>query len=386
MTKKLVADELIAQARAATGLERFDAETFREGLEIYLADINRIEFLPGGLEATAGVLIGSLAGRLKIANYLEQRPELLQREIKRPVFVMGFPRTGTTLLNNLLAVDPARRSPLAWEIDDPVPPATTKTLRSDLRALIRLEQERQAKSMFPSMFKYYRGSATYPNECVFIMQQDMKALALESRGKLPNYRDWLYNEADMVAAYQYHKKFLQVLQADAPGTWNLKMPSHALWIDALLAVYPDARLVWTHRDPLAALGSYCSLLRFGQQHSRVAQIDTQYLGENCLWQGAQHLNRLMDARDRLGEDRVIDVYYGDLIRQPVETMRQLYKALGDDFTDTAETGMNAWLADNPQDKFGRHEYKLAEFGITPEQARGSFERYLSRYSIESEGK
>lgn len=384
MTKKLVAEDLIEQARKATGLERFDAETFREGLDVYLADINNAEFLPGGLEATAGVLVGSLAGRLKIANYLEQRPELLQREIKRPIFVMGFPRTGTTLLNNLLAVDPARRSPLSWEIDDPVPPPTTKTLRSDLRALIRLEQERQAKSMFPSMFKYYRGSATYPNECVFILQQDMKALALESRGKLPNYRDWLLNDADMVSAYQYHKRFLQVLQADAPGTWNLKMPSHCLWIDAILAVYPDARLVWTHRDPLTALGSFCSLLRFGQQHALAANTDLNYLGENCLWQGAQHLNRLMDAHDKLG-DRIIQVHYSDLTRQPLDAMRQLYKALGDELTPEAEAGMKTWLNDNPQDKFGRHEYKLAEFGITPEQARGTFERYLSRYTVESEG-
>ena len=126
--------------------------------------------------------------------YLESRPELLERPIERPVFVFGIPRTGTTLLNNLLAADPARRSPLSWEIDDPVPPPTTATLYTDPRALARLEAERAMLAANPEMGKYYRFSAIYPNECLFFMGHDFKNVNWESRGKLPNYRDYLFGD------------------------------------------------------------------------------------------------------------------------------------------------------------------------------------------------
>jgi hypothetical protein len=115
------------------------------------------------------------------------------------------------------------------------------------------------------------------------------------------------------------------------------------------------------------------------------KMDVAWLGENYSWQAAEHANRIMDSRDRIGEDRVIDVHYGDLMRYPIPTMRKLYRALGDEFAPEAEAGMQAWLDDNPQDKFGKHEYKLAQFGQSPEKVAPLFERYLSRYDVESEG-
>jgi Sulfotransferase family len=321
---------------------------------------------------------------LKTTEYLKSRPELLNRPIKRPVFVFGIPRTGTTLLNNLLAADPNRRSPLSWEIDDPVPPPTSKTLYTDPRALARLEQERVMLAAYPDMGKYYRFSAIYPNECLFFMGHDFKNVNWEARGKLPNYRDYLYGNIDMRPAYAYHKRFLQILQADAPGVWNLKMPSHALYLDTLLEFYPDARLIWSHRDPLTATGSFCSLIDNGGLMS-IGFSDKKWIGENMPMQSVQHVERIMDVRDRLGEDRIIDSHYADLMRDPIGSMRTLYAALGDEFTPEAEAGMKAWLADNPQTKFGRHAYKLGEYGLAPETLRPRFERYLSRYHVEPEG-
>jgi Sulfotransferase family len=200
---------------------------------------------------------------------------------------------------------------------------------------------------------------------------------------LPNYRDWIF-QTDVTSAYEYHKRFLQLLQADAPGVWNLKMPSHALNIPTLLKVYPDARLLWIHRDPLTATGSFCSLLTLAHQ-GFLGKVDIEWLAQNCPWQAAQHANRAMDARDALGEDRIIDVHYADLMRNPLGTMRKVYAALGDEFTGAAEAGMSAWIADNPQDKFGKHEYQLARFGLSPESLAPLFERYLSRYEVEREG-
>jgi len=383
VTQKLVTDELIEAARRATGLERFDSDSFREGLDILLSDTNRDERADPLVQRMRDSLVTALAGRLKTTAYLDSRPELLTRPIERPVFVFGIPRTGTTLLSNLLAADPARRSPLTWEIDDPVPPPKAATLYTDPRALARLEAERQMLAARPDAGKYYRTSAIYPNECVFMMAHDFKTLMWESRGKLPTFRDWIF-QTDVTSAYEYHKRYLQLLQADAPGTWNLKMPSHALNIPTLLKVYPDARLVWTHRDPLTATGSFCSLLTLAHR-GYTGKVDVEWLGQNCPWQAAQHANRAMDARDALGEERIIDVHYADLLRDPIGTMRTLYKALGDEFTLSAEGGMRVWLKDNPQDKFGKHEYKLSQFGLSPQTVAPLFERYLARYTVESEG-
>ncbi len=383
MAQHLSSDQLIEAAMKATGLDRFDSDSFREGLDIYVADVNQGNCNEAGLARMQANLIELLANRLKTTNYLAQRPELLNRPIERPVFVFGLPRTGTTLLSNLLECDPARRSPLTWEIDDPVPPATSATLKSAPRAIARLEQEKAMLAARPEMGKYYRNSAIYPNECIFFMAHDFKALALESRGKLPNYRDWLYS-TDMTSAYEYHKRFLQLLQADAPGIWNLKMPSHGLWIDTILKVYPDARLIWTHRDPFTATGSFCSIISLAHL-GYTGKIDTEWLGENCVWQIQQHAARIMEARDRLGEDRIIDVHYADMVTDPLGTMRSLYKALGDDFTPEAEAAMQAWLADNPQNKFGKHDYQLEKFGLSVEQLQPLYEPYLARYNVAREG-
>jgi hypothetical protein len=384
MAQQLIPEQLIEEARRATGLERFDAETFHEGLNVFIADINDHERPDAMVQRVRQSVVADLGNRLKTTAYLENHPELLARPIERPVFVFGIPRTGTTLMSNLLAADPARRSPLTWEIDDPVPPPARAMLYSDPRALRRLEEERQMLAARPEMGKYYRGSAIYPNEDVFIMAHDFKTLMLESRGKLPAYREWLFGQSEVTSAYAYHKRYLQVLQADAPGIWNLKMPSHALFIPTLLKVYPDARLIWTHRDPITATGSLCSLIQLGHM-GFVGKVDVEWIAQNYPWQCAEHANRIMDARDTFGEDRIIDVHYADLIREPLATMRRLYASLGDPFTAEAEAGMQAWLAENPQDKFGRHEYRLAQFGLTPEGVAPLFERYLARYEVEREG-
>lgn len=383
MSALLVADALIDEAIKKTGLDRFDSMSFREGLDILLSDANQTGLSESGHARMHSSVVDLLAGRLKTTDYLARRPELLERPVERPVFVFGIPRTGTTLLSNLLACDPARRSALTWEIDDPVPPATTATLKSDPRAIARLEQEKAMLAARPEMGKYYRNSAIYPNECIFFMAHDFKALALESRGKLPNYRDWLFS-TDMTSAYEYHKRFLQLLQADAPGIWNLKMPSHSLWIDTIRKVYPDARMIWTHRDPLTAMGSFCSIISLAHM-GFMGRVDAEWLGENCTFQAMEHANRLMDARDRLGEDSMADVHYSELISDPIGTMRALYAALGDEFTTEAEAAMQAWLDENPQGKFGKHEYKLEQYGLSVEQLAPKFERYLSRYDVAKEG-
>lgn len=387
MTQPLNADALIEKAMKDTGIDAFDCDSYREGLDVFVNDFNKgiakgYHIAPG-IERAALDSVHYLSNRLRVAQYHRDHPELASRPIERPVFVMGVPRTGTTLLSNLLACDPARRSPLEWEIDEPVPPATSDTLKTDPRVLARMEAHRALLEAHPEAGKIYRSSPIYPHECVWYMAHDFKTLMIESKGKLPEYRDFIFS-ADMTSAYAYHRKFLQVLQHKAPGVWNLKMPSHILQLEYLIKEYPDARLVWTHRDPYAATGSLCSIISMSHR-LYLGGPDTEWLGSNYSWQAAEHANRGMDFRDRHGEDSIIDVHYDKLMNDPMGTMKTLYAALGDEWTPGAEAGIQAWLDDNPQDKFGKHEYKLAQYGLTKEQLDPMFERYLSRYDIAREG-
>lgn len=387
MIEPLNADALVEAAIKETGLDDFGGDSWREGLDVLVRDFNA-GLAKGwmnqmGRDLCAKDSVHYLTRRLLVEEHHRQHPELAQRPIERPVFVMGIPRTGTTLLSNLLAADPARRSPLTWEIDEPVPPAAAGMLTTDPRALARLAQEEEIRKVMPGVAKYYRGSAIYPNECVFFMAHDFKTLMIESKGRLPEYREFLFN-CDMTSAYAWHRRFLQVLQHHNSGVWNLKMPSHTLFLDALVKEYPDARLVWTHRDPYTATGSFCSLIRFAfSMTSDNPPLD--WIAENCVWQAQQHYSRAMDFREKHGEDRVIDVHYADMLNDPMGTMRTLYGKLGDEFTPKAEAGIQAWLDDNPQNKFGRHEYELDEFGLSVEALKPVFARYESRYTVEPEG-
>jgi hypothetical protein len=387
MAEQFVADQLIDEAAKVTGLSDYGSDTYREGLDVVVGDFNagiaEGRFIDTGLARARNDMVHYLKGRLKVTDHLKRNPELLDRPIERPVFVMGVPRTGTTLMSNLLAADPARRSPLTWEIDDPVPPATSATLTTDPRALARLEQERAMLAANPDMGKYYRGSAIYPNEDVFIMAHDFKTLMIESKGKLPAYKEFIFS-CDMTSAYEYHKRFLQVLQSEAPGVWNCKKPSHALYLEYLFKVYPDARLVWTHRDPFTATGSLCSVISLSHK-AHMGRIDTEWLAQDYPWQAAEHANRIMDFRDKFGEDRIIDVHYADLVEDPVGETKKLYAKLGDEWTVGAEAGIQGWVNDNPQNKFGKHEYKLAQYGLNMEELEPLFERYLSRYDVAREG-
>jgi hypothetical protein len=378
-------DELVEAAMKQTGLDRFHSSSFREGLEILTADMSRLERSEGAYETVRGIMLSYLGMRLRVDNWVETHPQVTHGKIERPLLVFGLPRTGTTLTSNLLAVDPARRSLMTWEANDPVPPPEAGHLYDDPRALAQLSAEAAAKAVNPEAFKYYRSSAVYPTEDVFPMGHDFKSLFWESHGKLPNYGEWLLNQADMRSAYAYHQRFLQVLQSEAPGVWNLKMPSHSLFLRTLLEFYPDARRVWTHRDPFTAIGSLCSLIS-GSHVRHVGHADDEWIGQNYPRQAALHADRIMDVRDEVGEDRIIDLHYADMMRDPIETMRGLYASLGDDFTPEAEAAMRAWLADNPQGKFGKHEYKLTRFGQSEESVRPYLERYLSRYDIEREGR
>lgn len=377
-------DALIEAATVRAGVADFDSSSFRDGLALILSEMDRHQgMLPGARERLEGAAIGFLVNRLRISAYLRAHPETLHAPVERPVFVFGMPRTGTTLVSNLLAQDPGRRTLRNWEAADTAPPAATGALLTDPRVADRCAQLARANEAFPALAAIHAEFADGPTECLSIHKQDLRAMWWDAQLPMPAYADWMLG-CDMVPAYAFEKRVLQILQSTNAGSWQLKMPSHALHLHALLQVFPDARLVWTHRDPFKATGSFLSLVTAVSGCN--AMPDPDFLRRTYPHQLAEHVRRPMAIKRQLGEDRIHDVHYADLMRDPIGVMRRLYAQLGDPFTPEAEAGMRRWLDENPQGKFGRHAYSLDQFGLTIGDLAPLFEDYLDAYAVEPEGR
>jgi hypothetical protein len=384
MPQRLSLDALIERAQRETGLRDFDRETFRDGLSILVSEANSCAGLPeAGRAGFADNLVKSLSDRLRVTEYVRTHPEVLKERIERPVIVLGAPRTGTTLTSNLLATDPSRRSLLSWIFEDPVPPPELDELTTDPRCLKVLDRERALREQDPSAGRFYRASAVYPTECIWAMHHDFKTLAWEASFPMPVYADFILN-ADMSTAYDYHRLFLQMLQSRAKGAWNLKMPSHSLHIRWMIKAYPDARIVWTHRDPFTAMGSLMSLIASSQARL-MGEADNAWIAKNYPPQIAAHVDRVLAFKAERPDVPIHDLRYADMMRDPIAEMRRLYAFLGDDFTPEVEAGMRAWLDENPQGKYGKHAYSLDKFGHTEASIRPYFENYLSKVDVEREG-
>jgi len=188
----------------------------------------------------------------------------------------------------------------------------------------------------------------------------------------------------MTSTYVYERTVLQILQSRAAGVWSLKMPSHAVHIEALLATFPDARLVWAHRDPFKATASFLRL-NYLSRAVLGAVIDVEVMVPNVLRQLREHVNRPLRTRRRIGADRFFDLHYADLMRDPVAVMRSLYDWAGDELTASTEHAMLGWLEEHPQDRFGVAPYSLEGSGVTRGALESIFDEYLSVFDVELEG-
>ncbi|GAA2564888.1 sulfotransferase family protein [Mycolicibacterium diernhoferi] len=381
-------DDVLKLASRRTGLVDIDSDSWREGLAIVLDEVNSSPaFTPAGRERIIDDAAKALERRLKVHDYIQRHPEVLDTPVERPIFTLGMPRTGTTVISYLLDQDPNRRSLLHWECMTPVPPPATGALRTDPRCLALLEEQKQILELVRAakMPLPHWEDADGPTECMFIHNQDFKGLSWDAFLASPRYARWLINEADMTSAYEYQKRYLQVLQSKAPGTWSLKMPSHSVYIDTLLQVFPDARFIWAHRDPFKATGSLGNLLTLPK--SMVLTPEAQGSVDwatNLTEQMSQHVARPLRSRERIGDDRFFDMYYHEMMNDPMDVIRRIYEWLGDPFDAETEAGMRNWLAAHPQDRFGQNAYTLDEYGLTVEGLTPIFADYLEKFDIEME--
>ena len=381
-------DDILKLAAQRTGLTALDSDSWRDGVAIMIDEVNTSPaFTPSGREKILNDATDALGRRLQVHDYITAHPEVLDAPVERPLIVLGMPRTGTTVISYLLDQDPRRRSLLHLECVHPIPPATSDTLRTDPRCLALLEQQQNILKFVKeaNMALPHWEDADGPTEDMFIHNQDFKGLSWDAFLATQRYAQWLFDETDMTTTYEYQKRYLQVLQSTAPGTWSLKMPSHSVHIDALLRVFPDARLIWAHRDPYKATGSLANMWKLPKGMTlHPDAVDHHALGRDAMNQMRVHVERPLRARDRIGDARFFHMYYHEMMRDPIDVMRRIYEWAGDELTPETEGRMRKWLADHPQDHYGVNTYRLDEYGLTVEQLTPIFTEYLDTFDIELE--
>jgi hypothetical protein len=375
------AGELIAQARAATGLDDFGGDTFREGLGVYCEAVAAEAHLNDiGAMAVRANVVGSLANRLKIVEYLARNPEVVAERIDAPLIVIGMFRAGTTFLSHLLDQDPGNRALLSWEAGDSVPPPTRENHRQGPRVDAVRAGQQMLSQINPAIDAVHHEDAAEATECLTLLGQDFKSLIWEAVTNVPTYGKWL-DAADQRSAYEHHRRTLQVLQhGGVRGRWTLKSPHHAIALEALTAVYPDARLVLLHRDPVVLCASVCSLIR--TLSSTFTDFDHgPYIAEHWPAMLATSVERIDAFRDAHPDHPILDVQYADLVRDPVSTVGAIYEATGSELDDAAAVAVADYVAANPKGRFGTHRYDLAEFGLDAGEIAERFAGYVERYDV-----
>jgi hypothetical protein len=386
MPRDLSAELLTARAVEIGGLPVRGEAGFRPGLERFLSAFAAADTVtPAGRDRIEALVVDTLIARFRMDDWIHRHPEVLEMPVERPVFILGLPRAGTTLLLNLLAFDPQRRVYWNWEAGREIPPAHRDHLHDDPRIARRIAEVDAllASGMLDHRLHVEMGDE--PTECTYLLGQDFKSNLWLSQTPVPDYFDWLIDEADMVAAYRYQKRALQVLQSAAPGKWTLKLPSHAPFVASLLEVFPDARIVLTHRDPVKPIPSAAAAVRIVMGMSCVG-VDPAYLGREMLRMVEASVERTMAARDAHPEVPFYDFHYRRFAADPIAEIRRLYDFLGDDLSGDVENRMVAALRvhEARRDAVGPNVYRPEDFGLTRAAIDERFAPYMARFGIERE--
>ncbi|GAB4212554.1 MAG: sulfotransferase [Sandaracinaceae bacterium] len=368
---------ILEAAEQRTGLLDFGDPSFRPPLETLLRSVeSEARLHPIGRLITRERLVSTLANRMRVTEALRLDPAIRALPVRAPIVIVGLPRTGTTLLHRLLASDRRIRALASWEA---LSPARLPGDDDDARRIRIAEQsERGLAFMAPDFFAVHPIDAHAPEEDVLLLDLSFRSTVAESTLRVPTFSRWL-EEQDQRPAYDTLKETLQLLwhqrRTDAHERWVLKTPHHLEWLDVLLEVFPDATLVWTHRDLGEVVPSFCSMLA----HARGVfsdHVDPREIGRSWLRKGARMVQRALEVRARVPE-RFVDVRYEDLVRDPITVLRTIHERAGSTFTREAEQSARDRLRKERKDRHGAHVYRLADFGLEPNDLARAFEAYRS---------
>jgi hypothetical protein len=370
---------LTRSAIEEAGCDDFGGSSYTEGLERLCDALASEADLTQMGEAIFELRLRQLlVNRLRIERTYRDHPEIGDEQVAGPLVILGLPRTGTTALSQLLALDTQIRSLRLWESSSPVPPPEAASQDSDPRIAETQQGLEMMDSAFPRMKSLYFQTATGPTECQDLLGMEMRTSHFDGMAHVPSYTSWVLG-CDMAPAYDYHHRVLQLLQWHCPPRlWHLKTPVHLLALGEVVRAYPGARFLWTHRDPAEVLGSVCSLISYTR--SWVSDRDeSPSIGEEQLNIWAEALGRGMAFRDGAGEERFVDIGFEQLNLDPIGTLKQAYDRLGLSLGPAPEASMLEWSRNYPRGSHGDHDYGLEGFGLTPQVVHDRFAVYLERF-------
>ena len=377
-------DALEKGACERTGLDDFGPGDWRDALARLLAAARDEARLNAAGEAILRMqTLDRLSNRLRIQEWVSSHPEVHEVAIEAPLVLATLPRTGQTAAGWILDRDPALRSLLRWFARRPIPPPRPEDVASDAR----IEEERaQVRAIPRAVLDMHLSDAEEPDECHWLLSNDMKAPHEIYSMRVPSYYRWVRDEADMGSAYRYFALQLRILQSTMPRRrWVLKNSPHLLFLDALHAVAPDAVFVQFHRDPLKVLASNCKLALILRRMQSDA-VDPHDVGASMLELLGDYVDRLLRFRDSGRSRPWIDVRFARFVREPEAAVAAIYEALGTSPGEDAKRGMAQWVADHPRHDLSRaRPADLAPYGIDPDAARERFQPYVDRFGIEYDG-
>src|SRR5215831_4378889 len=383
--RPMSADELIASAQRRTRLTDFGGTPFKASLQHFLrACFEDANLSLVGRIATRWDVVRFLSNLLRLAEEEKRAPEILAQPVRRPIFISGLPRSGTTFLHSLLAEDPANLVPRVWQLIHPYAVRKSAT-RRDLRARRVARQLRLFGLLAPDFRRMHPIDAASPQECSEITAHVFASLRFDTTYRIPSYRRWL-DESGHLEAYRFHKRFLQHLQHQTAGggRWVLKCPDHVFALDAIRAVYPDARLVFVHRDPLAVLLSVARLTETLRQPF-TRSIDKLEIGrqDSDRWLAATEL-MISAAQEQRATQEIFHVHYMDLVHDPVGTVTALYQHFGQPLDPSTADRIDRLIEAKPNGGYGAHRSRLEEYGLDAALERERFARYMAHFGIQPE--
>jgi hypothetical protein len=375
-------ERIESDARAETGLDDTGGVDYREGLWRLVESMNSEGELTDMGEAMQHArLVALLVARLQVEDTYRLHPDIDDEEVDGPVFVIGLPRTGTTALSQLVAADPQFRSLRMWESGTPVPPPEKATEHIDPRIAIAEGNLALMNEAFPLMQTMHHIEATTATECQDLMGMSFRTAHFDGFARVPSYMDWVI-DTDMRGTYRYHRRVLRLLQWHCPPTlWHLKTPVHMFALDALVDAYPNARFLWSHRDPAKVLGSVCSLIHYTRSWSSDRDDGTE-LGAEELQRWQLAIQRAMEFRTRLGDDRFADISFAELQADPVAALGRGLHEIGLGFDEASRVSVERWAATHKPGSHGSHSYDLSDFGLDPQLIRECFASYCATFDVE----
>src|ERR1700759_1671679 len=349
--ERLDFDRLVQTACGEIGYSDFGGDEWQSGLHRVIDGlVNEARLSPLGVEIAHADIMRALKNRLGIIAWRTSHPEVATEPVTQPIFILGQPRTGTTILYDLLCQDPQLRAPLTWEVDEPCPVPQPDTYDSDPRIAQVQANIEMSEQIMPGFLAHHPMGALVGQECVRITASEFTSMIFSVQYRIPSYQQWWLHQSDQAAAYRFHRIFLQHLQSGVPGQWLLKSPAHTWHLDTLLNEYPDAVIVQMHRDPLNVISSIAALThhlrRMASDESSIADCAAQSYEEITVG-----LERGMASRERgvVPDGQLIDVQFADFVSDPWTTIKDVYDKLGRELKPAAEQKMRDFLAEHPGD-------------------------------------